>query len=191
MRFMNYVFFFFLCMRFIKYSILVFSCCMRLIKFNILFLSFAYGWSTLISFFLSFAWHLASIFLLKLSFVWVWSSTNIYIFSFYMRFIKYNILLRVSSVTIWERLPASTMCWCHPAGGTVILAYLNEKNRPYSSQDIFCNLQKQHGFGKTVRIHSSLPLRRCGLLAAHHFNDWLWFTRLWSKPWSCWLWRAR
>ncbi|TNN41368.1 Homologous-pairing protein 2 [Liparis tanakae] len=37
-------------------------------------------------------------------------------------------------------------------GGTVILAYLNEKNRPYSSQDIFCNLQKQHGFGKTAVV---------------------------------------
>ena len=37
-------------------------------------------------------------------------------------------------------------------GTTVILAYLNEKNRPYSAQDVFCNLQKQHGLGKTVRI---------------------------------------
>lgn len=37
-------------------------------------------------------------------------------------------------------------------GSTLILAYLNEKNRPYSAQDVFCNLQKQHGFGKTVRL---------------------------------------
>ena len=35
-------------------------------------------------------------------------------------------------------------------GAPVILAYLNEKNRPYSAQDVFCNLQKQHGLGKTV-----------------------------------------
>lgn len=37
-----------------------------------------------------------------------------------------------------------------PTGGPLILAYLNEKNRPYSAQDVFCNLQKQHGLGKTV-----------------------------------------
>ncbi|XP_076000365.1 homologous-pairing protein 2 homolog [Genypterus blacodes] len=38
------------------------------------------------------------------------------------------------------------------AGPTVILAYLNEKNRPYSAQDVFSNLQKQHGFGKTAVV---------------------------------------
>ncbi|XP_042361598.1 homologous-pairing protein 2 homolog [Plectropomus leopardus] len=37
-------------------------------------------------------------------------------------------------------------------GATVILAYLNEKNRPYSAQDVFCNLQKQHGLGKTAVV---------------------------------------
>nr|ACQ58166.1 Homologous-pairing protein 2 homolog [Anoplopoma fimbria] len=37
-------------------------------------------------------------------------------------------------------------------GATLILAYLNEKNRPYSAQDVFCNLQKQHGFGKTAVV---------------------------------------
>ncbi|XP_031168734.1 homologous-pairing protein 2 homolog [Sander lucioperca] len=37
-------------------------------------------------------------------------------------------------------------------GTTLILAYLNEKNRPYSSQDVFCNLQKQHGLGKTAVV---------------------------------------
>ncbi|XP_028311731.1 homologous-pairing protein 2 homolog [Gouania willdenowi] len=37
-------------------------------------------------------------------------------------------------------------------GATHILAYLNEKNRPYSAQDVFCNLQKQHGFGKTAVV---------------------------------------
>lgn len=37
-------------------------------------------------------------------------------------------------------------------GAPLILAYLNEKNRPYSAQDVFCNLQKQHGLGKTVRL---------------------------------------
>ncbi|KAM9346392.1 homologous-pairing protein 2 homolog [Symphorus nematophorus] len=37
-------------------------------------------------------------------------------------------------------------------GATVILAYLNEKNRPYSAQDVFSNLQKQHGLGKTAVV---------------------------------------
>ncbi|KAF1379741.1 hypothetical protein PFLUV_G00179190 [Perca fluviatilis] len=37
-------------------------------------------------------------------------------------------------------------------GTSLILAYLNEKNRPYSSQDVFCNLQKQHGLGKTAVV---------------------------------------
>ncbi|XP_077412788.1 homologous-pairing protein 2 homolog isoform X2 [Vanacampus margaritifer] len=36
----------------------------------------------------------------------------------------------------------------------VILAYLNAKNRPYSAQDVFCNLQKQHGLGKTAVVKS-------------------------------------
>ncbi|XP_036794174.1 homologous-pairing protein 2 homolog isoform X2 [Oncorhynchus mykiss] len=37
-------------------------------------------------------------------------------------------------------------------GLTVIFAYLNEKNRPYSAQDVFNNLQKQHGLGKTAVV---------------------------------------
>nr|XP_046272582.1 homologous-pairing protein 2 homolog [Scatophagus argus] len=37
-------------------------------------------------------------------------------------------------------------------GATLILAYLNEKNRPYSAQDVFSNLQKQHGLGKTAVV---------------------------------------
>ncbi|KAM9844215.1 homologous-pairing protein 2 homolog [Aulostomus maculatus] len=37
-------------------------------------------------------------------------------------------------------------------GATLILAYLNEKNRPYSAQDVFGNLQKQHGLGKTAVV---------------------------------------
>lgn len=37
-------------------------------------------------------------------------------------------------------------------GAAVILAYLNEKNRPYSAQDVFSNLQKQHGLGKTAVV---------------------------------------
>uniref|UniRef100_A0A665VP89 Homologous-pairing protein 2 homolog n=1 Tax=Echeneis naucrates TaxID=173247 RepID=A0A665VP89_ECHNA len=41
----------------------------------------------------------------------------------------------------------------HP-GTSLILAYLNEKNRPYSAQDVFCNLQKQHGLGKTAVVRA-------------------------------------
>lgn len=37
-------------------------------------------------------------------------------------------------------------------GASIILAYLNEKNRPYSAQDVFLNLQKQHGLGKTAVV---------------------------------------
>lgn len=37
-------------------------------------------------------------------------------------------------------------------GAAFILAYLNEKNRPYSAQDVFSNLQKQHGLGKTAVV---------------------------------------
>uniref|UniRef100_A0A3B3Z789 Homologous-pairing protein 2 homolog n=1 Tax=Periophthalmus magnuspinnatus TaxID=409849 RepID=A0A3B3Z789_9GOBI len=48
------------------------------------------------------------------------------------------------------------------SGASVILAYLNEKNRPYSAQDVFCNLQKQHGLGKTVSVNAmcSVILKR-------------------------------
>lgn len=66
---------------------------------------------------------------------------------------------------------------CLSTGAPVILAYLNEKNRPYSAQDVFTNLQKQHGLGKTVRLsenvahilsHSSLSLRCC----RHTLHSW-------------------
>ncbi|MBN3294459.1 HOP2 protein, partial [Polypterus senegalus] len=38
------------------------------------------------------------------------------------------------------------------AAASIILSYLNENNRPYSTQDVFGNLQKQHGFGKTAVV---------------------------------------
>lgn len=39
-----------------------------------------------------------------------------------------------------------------PAGGAaaVLLRYLQEQNRPYSAQDAFGNLQREHGLGKAV-----------------------------------------
>lgn len=44
----------------------------------------------------------------------------------------------------------------------VILAYLNEKNRPYSAQDVFGNLQKQHGLGKTAVVKAMEQLAQEG-----------------------------
>ncbi|XP_036409582.1 homologous-pairing protein 2 homolog [Megalops cyprinoides] len=38
------------------------------------------------------------------------------------------------------------------SGVSLILDYLNEQNRPYSAQDVFGNLQKQHGLGKTAVV---------------------------------------
>uniref|UniRef100_A0A8D0FV86 Homologous-pairing protein 2 winged helix domain-containing protein n=1 Tax=Strix occidentalis caurina TaxID=311401 RepID=A0A8D0FV86_STROC len=39
-----------------------------------------------------------------------------------------------------------------PAAGAaaVLLRYLREQNRPYSAQDAFGNLQREHGLGKAV-----------------------------------------
>ncbi|KAM9780366.1 homologous-pairing protein 2 homolog [Neosynchiropus ocellatus] len=37
---------------------------------------------------------------------------------------------------------------------TVILDYLNGMNRPYNAQTVFCNLQKQHGLGKTAVVRT-------------------------------------
>ncbi|XP_077475420.1 homologous-pairing protein 2 homolog [Stigmatopora argus] len=36
----------------------------------------------------------------------------------------------------------------------VILDYLKDQNRPYNAQDVFCNLQNQHGLGKTAVVKS-------------------------------------
>lgn len=33
----------------------------------------------------------------------------------------------------------------------ILLRYLQEQNRPYSAQDVFGNLQREHGLGKAVR----------------------------------------
>ncbi|KAI7803854.1 homologous-pairing protein 2 homolog [Triplophysa rosa] len=45
---------------------------------------------------------------------------------------------------------------------TQILAYLNEKNRPYSAQDVFTNLQKQCGLGKTAVVKAMEQLAQEG-----------------------------
>lgn len=36
----------------------------------------------------------------------------------------------------------------------ILLRYLQEQNRPYSAQDVFGNLQREHGLGKAVRTLS-------------------------------------
>ncbi|XP_017553006.1 homologous-pairing protein 2 homolog [Pygocentrus nattereri] len=44
----------------------------------------------------------------------------------------------------------------------IILTYLNEKNRPYSAQDVFGNLQKQHSLGKTAVVKAMEQLAQEG-----------------------------
>lgn len=36
----------------------------------------------------------------------------------------------------------------------ILLRYLQEQNRPYSAQDVFGNLQRDHGLGKAVRTRA-------------------------------------
>ncbi|TRY93216.1 hypothetical protein DNTS_014357 [Danionella cerebrum] len=43
-----------------------------------------------------------------------------------------------------------------------ILAYINEKNRPFSAQDVFTNLQKQCGLGKTAVVKAMEQLAQEG-----------------------------
>ncbi|XP_069608024.1 homologous-pairing protein 2 homolog [Ranitomeya imitator] len=38
------------------------------------------------------------------------------------------------------------------AASSLILKYLNDQNRPYSTQDVFSNLQRDHGLGKTAVV---------------------------------------
>ncbi|XP_007899659.2 homologous-pairing protein 2 homolog isoform X1 [Callorhinchus milii] len=38
------------------------------------------------------------------------------------------------------------------AAPTLILKYLNDQNRPYSAQDVFGNLQREHNLGKTAVV---------------------------------------
>ncbi|XP_043910853.1 homologous-pairing protein 2 homolog [Protopterus annectens] len=44
----------------------------------------------------------------------------------------------------------------------IILKYLNEQNRPYSAQDVFGNLQKEHGLGKTAAVKALEQLAQQG-----------------------------
>ncbi|XP_056096996.1 homologous-pairing protein 2 homolog [Rhinichthys klamathensis goyatoka] len=48
------------------------------------------------------------------------------------------------------------------SGVAQILAYVNEKNRPYSAQDVFTNLQKQCGLGKTAVVKAMDQLAQEG-----------------------------
>ncbi|KAF3845978.1 hypothetical protein F7725_003056 [Dissostichus mawsoni] len=47
---------------------------------------------------------------------------------------------------------------------------MNEKNRPYSSQDVFCNLQKQHGLGKTAVVKAMDLLALEGKIKEKSYN---------------------
>ncbi|XP_078501497.1 homologous-pairing protein 2 homolog [Lissotriton helveticus] len=48
------------------------------------------------------------------------------------------------------------------AAVAVILKYLNDQNRPYSTQDVFGNLQREHGFGKTAVVKAMEQLAQQG-----------------------------
>ncbi|XP_053309930.1 homologous-pairing protein 2 homolog [Spea bombifrons] len=48
------------------------------------------------------------------------------------------------------------------AAATIILKYLNDQNRPYSTQDVFGNLQRDHGFGKTAVVKAMESLAQQG-----------------------------
>ncbi|XP_018426358.1 PREDICTED: homologous-pairing protein 2 homolog [Nanorana parkeri] len=47
------------------------------------------------------------------------------------------------------------------AGG-IILKYLSDQNRPYSTQDVFSNLQREHGLGKTAVVKAMEQLAQQG-----------------------------
>ncbi|KAG8139780.1 hypothetical protein E2320_002546 [Naja naja] len=44
----------------------------------------------------------------------------------------------------------------------ILLRYLQEQNRPHSAQDVFSNLQKQHGLGKTAVVKALEQLAQQG-----------------------------
>ncbi|KAM4623188.1 homologous-pairing protein 2 homolog [Discoglossus pictus] len=48
------------------------------------------------------------------------------------------------------------------AAGVIILKYLNDQNRPYSTQDVFGNLQREHGLGKTAVVKAMELLAQQG-----------------------------
>ncbi|XP_072343825.1 homologous-pairing protein 2 homolog isoform X3 [Scyliorhinus torazame] len=48
------------------------------------------------------------------------------------------------------------------AAASVILKYLNDQNRPYSAQDVFGNLQREYGFGKTAAVKALEQLTQDG-----------------------------
>ncbi|XP_063816097.1 homologous-pairing protein 2 homolog isoform X1 [Pseudophryne corroboree] len=48
------------------------------------------------------------------------------------------------------------------AASGVILTYLTDQNRPYSAQDVFSNLQREHGLGKTAVVKAMELLAQQG-----------------------------
>ncbi|PNJ07104.1 PSMC3IP isoform 5 [Pongo abelii] len=44
----------------------------------------------------------------------------------------------------------------------ILLRYLQEQNRPYSAQDVFGNLQREHGLGKAVVVKTLEQLAQQG-----------------------------
>ncbi|TEA40107.1 hypothetical protein DBR06_SOUSAS8210031, partial [Sousa chinensis] len=57
-----------------------------------------------------------------------------------------------------EPLPASSIS----AASGILLRYLQEQNRPYSAQDVFGNLQREHGLGKAAVVKALDQLAQQG-----------------------------
>ncbi|XP_011854187.1 PREDICTED: homologous-pairing protein 2 homolog isoform X4 [Mandrillus leucophaeus] len=55
-------------------------------------------------------------------------------------------------------------CRAEAAAGAagILLRYLQEQNRPYSAQDVFGNLQREHGLGKAVVVKTLEQLAQQG-----------------------------
>lgn len=67
----------------------------------------------------------------------------------------------------------------------ILLRYLQEQNRPYSAQDVFGNLQREHGLGKAVRTLSrdSLSVGLPGIrLGSCPLEPWAFSTSLAEFP---------
>lgn len=49
-----------------------------------------------------------------------------------------------------------------PVAPGILLRYLQEQNRPYSAQDVFGNLQREHGLGKAAVVKALEQLAQQG-----------------------------
>ncbi|XP_063107664.1 homologous-pairing protein 2 homolog isoform X2 [Cavia porcellus] len=66
--------------------------------------------------------------------------------------------------SVWRRETAMSKGRAEAAAGApgVVLRYLQEQNRPYSAQDVFGNLQREHGLGKAAVVKALEQLAQQG-----------------------------